>query len=61
MVLLDNPYMMDVLTHSQLSTGIRLLSVKYTYNMLQKCFNEVVEQMKDMCPSNDCVTSNLTR
>ena len=45
-------------THSELSAAVRLLSIKYDYNMLQNYFNEIVQLMKEMCPPNNRVPNN---
>ena len=45
-------------THSELSTAVRLLSIKSDYNMPQNCFNEVVQLIKEMYPPNNRVSHN---
>ena len=37
---------------------MRLLSVKSGHNMSQRCFNEVVGLMKDICPSESGIPIN---
>jgi len=45
-------------TNSELFATVRLLSIKYDYNMLQNYYNEVVQLTKRMCPPNNCVPQN---
>jgi len=45
-------------THSELSTAVRLLSIKSDYNMPQNCFNEIVQLMNEVCPPNNRVPNN---
>ena len=45
-------------TYSELSAAILLLSVKSHYNMPQNCFNQIIQLMKEMYPSNNHVSNN---
>jgi len=45
-------------THSELYVAVRLLNIKFDYNMPQNYFNEAVQLMKEMCPPNNRVLNN---
>ena len=47
-------------THSEVSVAVRLLSIKFDYNMSQNCFNEMVQLMKEMCPPNNRMPNNYS-
>ena len=36
--------------HTELSLALRMMSIKYDYNMSQSCFDEVAKLMKEACP-----------
>ena len=43
---------------TELETSVRLFSIKSGHNMSQRCFNEVVDLMKDICPSKSSIPKN---
>ena len=48
---LQRPLRNDCTNHSELSITLRLISIESQHNMSQSCFNEVVQLMKEACPS----------
>ncbi|XP_038693762.1 uncharacterized protein LOC119991488 [Tripterygium wilfordii] len=45
--------------HSELSVAVRMLSIKSDYNMSQRCFDEVLQLMKETNPLDNCIPSNF--
>ena len=43
---------------TEFEISMRLLSIKSGHNMFQRCFNEVVNLMKDTCPSEGGIPKN---
>jgi len=43
---------------TELEASVRLLSIKSGHNMSQRCFNEVVGLMKDICPLESGIPKN---
>ena len=43
---------------TELETSVMLLSIKSGHNMSQRCFNEVVGLIKDICPSESKIPKN---
>ena len=55
------PLWKGCLTHSKLSSSVRLLSIKFDYNMPQQCYNGVVQLMKEIMPRENLMPSNFYR
>ena len=57
---LQRPLWDDCTNRSELSVGLRLMSIKSEHNMSQSCFNEVVQLMNEACPSKNYVPSTFS-
>ena len=57
---LQRPLWDDCTNHSELSFALRLMSIKSEHNMSQSCFNEVVQLMKEACPSKNYVPDKFS-
>jgi len=57
---LQCPLWDDCTNHSELSVTVRLMSFKSQHNMSQSCFNEIVQLMKEACPSKNSMPSKFS-